>query len=217
MANKLIDLYLAYSFIRRLATPFEKWKAYELGIIDEDGRVLRKKSTFTSRAEHEAWGYFDILIANLKKLLATIPGGQRQIASIAAALLLLKEHHEQTSSYISGSELEEGFNTYFNALLEDAPTNSAGAGHVAGIRPGEDPPVKHFAGSRVFDVDGKVMHLSRHGKVKPHRYSRYVGNDRTGEAIRKYGRANPKKGIVLQDRKTGAMSYLRHPHRGGRG
>lgn len=216
MANKLLDLYLAYSFVRRLATPFDQWKAYELGIIDADGKVLRKKSSFTRREEHEAWGYYDIMIANLKRLLGTVPGGKRQLASIAAALLLLREHWEGTGSYTNELELDEGFRTILDELLEDAPTNSAGGGHVAGIRPGEDPPVKHFAGSRVFDVDGKIMHLSRHGKVKPHRYSRYVGADKTGEEIRKYGRSNPKKGIILQDRKTGAMSYLRHPHRGGK-
>lgn len=211
MANKLVDLYLAYSFLRRLATPFDRWKAYDLGIIDDRGSVLRKKSSFTSREEHEAWGYSDIMIANLKKLLETIPGGKRQIASIAAALLLLREHYEDTGSYINTKDLEEGFLTALAQLIEDAPTNSVGAGHVAGARPGEDPPVRHFAGSRVFDVDGDAMHRSRMGKIRQHRYSRYVGSNKDGEAVRKYGRANPRKGIVLQDKSSRAMVYLRRP------
>ena len=30
----VVDLFLVYQFVRRLATPFEKWEAYKEGIID---------------------------------------------------------------------------------------------------------------------------------------------------------------------------------------
>ena len=42
----VVDLFLVYQFIRRLATPFNKWKAYELGIIDDEGKVLIKRKDF---------------------------------------------------------------------------------------------------------------------------------------------------------------------------
>ena len=38
----IVDLFLVYQMIKRLATPFEKWSAYELGIIDDKGMPLKK-------------------------------------------------------------------------------------------------------------------------------------------------------------------------------
>ena len=87
----VVDLYLVYSFIRRLVTPFEKWEAYKLGIIDEKGNVLKKRKQFTTKAERDAFGIFDIMILKLKKLLAKVPGGSSRLASYAAALWLIKE------------------------------------------------------------------------------------------------------------------------------
>ena len=42
----VIDLFLLYQFIKRLATPFKEWDAYELGIIDAKGNTHRKCSTY---------------------------------------------------------------------------------------------------------------------------------------------------------------------------
>jgi len=38
--NRFVDLFLVYQFMKRLITPFEKWPAFKLGIIDKDGKVL---------------------------------------------------------------------------------------------------------------------------------------------------------------------------------
>ena len=77
----MVDLFLVYQFNRRLATPFEKWEAYQLDIIDKDGKVLIKRKNFSTRAQKKAWGIYDIMIANLKKLLAKVPGGSSKLAS----------------------------------------------------------------------------------------------------------------------------------------
>lgn len=147
MANKLLDLYLTYTFVKRLATPFSQWPAFQLGIIDEHGNVLRKKSRLGSREENEAWGYFDIMVANLKKLLAKAPGGDKRIATMAAALLLLREHWAMTGRYDNGARLERDFHQTVTLVNEDgaavaAPANCVGSGHIAGTAPGEDPPVR---------------------------------------------------------------------------
>ena len=81
----IVDLYLVYSFIKRLATPFKKWDAYKLGIIDDKGNILRKRKEFTTPQEKKAFGVFDLMILKLKKLLAKVPGGSTRIASYAAA------------------------------------------------------------------------------------------------------------------------------------
>ena len=103
----VVDLFLVYQFIRRLATPFNKWKAYDLGIIDEKGKVLIKRKDFTKKAQSEAWGIFDIMIANLKKLLAKVPGGSSKLASYAAALFLIKEYKHFTDESMLTEDLTE--------------------------------------------------------------------------------------------------------------
>lgn len=103
----VVDLFLVYQFIRRLATPFNKWKAYDLGIIDEKGKVLIKRKDFTKKAQSQAWGIFDIMIANLKKLLAKVPGGSSRLASYAAALFLIKEYKHFTDESMLTEDLTE--------------------------------------------------------------------------------------------------------------
>lgn len=103
----MVDLFLVYQFIRRLATPFEKWEAYKLGIIDKDGKVLIKRKNFSTRAQKKAWGIYDIMIANLKKLLAKVPGGSSKLASYAAALFLIKEYKHFTDESILTEDMTD--------------------------------------------------------------------------------------------------------------
>ena len=80
----MVDLFLVYSFIRKLVTPFNKWEAFKLGIIDEKGNVLIKRKEFSNSKQSKAFGIFDVMLLNLKKLLAKVPGGQSKLASYAA-------------------------------------------------------------------------------------------------------------------------------------
>jgi len=103
----VVDLFLVYQFIRRLATPFEKWDAYKEGIIDKDGKVLIKRKQFTTRAQKKAWGIYDIMIANIKKLMAKIPGGSSRLASYAAALFLIKEYKHFTDESMLNEDMSD--------------------------------------------------------------------------------------------------------------
>lgn len=140
----VIDLFLVYQFIKRLATPFNEWDAYKLGIIDEKGNILKKRKDLLKVDERKAWGNFDIMISKLKRLLEKVPGGQSRLASYAAALWLIKEGKEQDADMLTEENLEEGFNEYFNYVVEnklfdeDAPVNAAGGGAIAGIGVGPD-------------------------------------------------------------------------------
>lgn len=152
----IVDLFLVYSFIKRLATPFEEWPAFKLGIIDKDGNQLKKRKELRTTKEQDALGLFDVMILKLKKLLAKIPGGQTRIASYAAALWLIKEgkDHEQSAEDLTEDFIAEQLNPYFQyitesqdvnkrfeEMLEDmggAPATSAGAGAIAGIGVGPD-------------------------------------------------------------------------------
>ncbi len=160
----IVDLYLVYSFIKRLTTPFELWPAYEQGIIDANGNLLKKRKDLKTVKEREAFGTFDLMILKLKKLLAKIPGGQSRIATYAAALWLIKESKNYDADEITEDTLEESFNPYmdytkesrdvnhkFEKMLEDAPANSAGGGAIAGIGVGPqgEPGVSKQAQKRI--------------------------------------------------------------------
>ena len=43
MGIGLVDTYLAYKFIKMLATPWKKTDAYKLGIIDRNGKRIRSE------------------------------------------------------------------------------------------------------------------------------------------------------------------------------
>jgi len=103
----VVDLFLVYQFIRRLATPFEKWDAYKEGIIDKDGKVLIKSKDFKTKKQRAAWRIFDRMIANLKKLLAKVPGGSSKLASYAAALFLIREYKAFTDESILNEDITD--------------------------------------------------------------------------------------------------------------
>lgn len=134
MANKAVDLFMVYQFLKRLSTPFEQWDAFKQGIIDRNGKVLKPSNTLKTPEEKSAWGYFDRVTANLKKLLAKVPGGSTRMASYAAALLLLRE--QQQLEKLSDEEMTN--------LLENEVANVVGDGKVAGLGVGAqgEPPGK---------------------------------------------------------------------------
>jgi hypothetical protein len=142
MANKIVDAYLIYSLLSRLATPFERWKAYKLKIIDAKGNVLRRRSELTTDEELNAWGRFDIAVANLKKLLAKVPGGSSKFANLAAAAWIFKESKHYTNEQMDTTMVED-FQMFFESIQEEVPTNAVGGGHIAGVGVGPqgEPPM----------------------------------------------------------------------------
>lgn len=116
------DSYLTYQLIKRLATPIKSWPAYKAGVINGDGEILIPKSQMTP-AQLSTFGNFDALCLKIKKNLPTLALG-----SVAVAAYLSKESEgEEMVSDAIGSVLFE------ELLVDDAPTNSAGSGQVAGM------------------------------------------------------------------------------------
>lgn len=89
--SRSADLVYTFRFLRLLTTDWEDMKAYELGIIDENGKRIRSKRVQTPE-EKSAYNTFHRLVFSLKRLLNKVPGGRSKIASYAAALFLIKEH-----------------------------------------------------------------------------------------------------------------------------
>jgi hypothetical protein len=136
MSKGVIDIFLIYQFLRRLVTPFESWSAYKTGLIDKDGKIIVDKQNRTQE-QNKSWGYYDRLLANLKKLLAKVPGGRTRLASFAAALLLLREQNLDPDDM---NYLEECLNSYMEEaeLLSEEIVNVVGDGKIAGLGIGPD-------------------------------------------------------------------------------
>ena len=88
--SRAIDLIITYRVVKMLVTPFEKFKAFELGIIDADGKVLKKfKQVKGSEKKH--YTMLHRFVFNLKRILKKVGLGSR-LGSFAVALaLLIKE------------------------------------------------------------------------------------------------------------------------------
>jgi hypothetical protein len=150
----IVDLFLVYQFIKRLVTPFDKWEAYKLGIIDAKGNILIKRKDFSKNEQQKAFGNFDQMILNIKKLLSKLPGGQTKLASYAAALWLIREQQRiDATNYITEESMQEDFDIAITRFLEEnesiiaeaakremeeEPTNSVGSGAIAGLGVGPD-------------------------------------------------------------------------------
>ena len=112
------NIYFVYQFLKKLVTPFEKTEAFKLGIIDKDGKILKKRRDLETKEEKSAYNLSDTLVWNLKKILGKIPFGKSKLASYAAALWLIKEQGNG-KIFVNEKELEAQFFDYFEKLEND--------------------------------------------------------------------------------------------------
>ena len=61
--QRAVDVYYTFRFLRQLVTPWNETKAFKLGLVDENGKVLRKART---AEEKDAYTLFFRLMYNLK-------------------------------------------------------------------------------------------------------------------------------------------------------
>jgi len=91
IVSRAADTYYTYKFIRLLTTDWKDLEAYEYGIVDENGKVLRKSRELSDRDEKSAYTLFHRLVFSIKRLLEKFPGGKTVVGRYAAALFLIKE------------------------------------------------------------------------------------------------------------------------------
>ena len=112
------DLFYAFRFLKLLVTPFEKTKAFELGIIDKDGAVLKKGAQRSTPEEKSAYTVFHRLVFNLKRLIGKVPGGKSVVARYGAALFLIKEHTGMSEKKLLKT-LEKALDTTFTKEINE--------------------------------------------------------------------------------------------------
>jgi hypothetical protein len=101
IVSRSADTFYTYRFIKILTTPWDEMDAYDLGIIDENGDVLKKARQLRTSEEKDAYTLFHRLVFNIKRLLEKLPLGRRRIASYAAALFLLREEAGMSEEQIA--------------------------------------------------------------------------------------------------------------------
>ena len=110
------NLYFIYKFIRILTTPFSETDAFKLGIVDENGKILKKHRKLKTQEEKDAYTLMHRLVWKLKRLMEKIPFGKSRLASYAAALWLIKENKDDS---ISEEELQESFLSFLETDWEN--------------------------------------------------------------------------------------------------
>jgi hypothetical protein len=223
--STVVDNLIAFKILYMLVTPFEKTKAYTLGIIDKDGTPLKKTKDLKTSEEKDAYTQLDKLVFSLKRLLAKVPGGSSQFASLVAAYYLIKENVYKSSvdevefnlvlsSIENGSRLieEEIDVEEFLDLLEDVPANAIGSGAAVST---DYPAIRAGKNGRrygVFDVDDSIFRRFAKGKKKFDKWSNYINTeDEDQSKIYHFARKNPRGIIVLKNGdKTKAIRFNRN-------
>ena len=155
--SRAIDLIITYRVVKMLITPFEKTQAFKRGIIDADGKVLRKFKTIKG-IERKHYTMLHRFVFNLKRILKKVGLGSRLGSFGVALALLIKED----KSYLQHKEaIESAVITYlkeenlYNMLLNEIR-------EIPEI-PGE--PYMTCFGVDVYDRDGELVAEDEYAKT----------------------------------------------------
>jgi len=154
MANRAVDLLITYRVIKLLVTPFEKQEAFKYGIIDKDGKVLKKFKTLQSTNEKRAYTVLHRFVFNLKRILKRVGLGGR-LGSFAVALItLLREEkkYEQHQTLIESAVVTylKDTNQFDELLNEEGEVMSF-------VFDPEDKPVGTAFGIDVYETEDKLV------------------------------------------------------------
>ena len=160
MANRAVDLVITYRVVKLLATPFERQEAFKYGIIDKDGKVLRKFRTLKTTAEKKAYTMLHRFVFNLKRILQKAGlGGRLGTFAVALATLLREDkRYEEHKSLIESAVISYLKDTeQYDILLKEE-------GDVMTIEPEQDVFCNCF-GIDVYKVDDKLISEKEYAKT----------------------------------------------------
>ena len=160
MANRAVDLVITYRVIKLLVTPFEKQEAFKYGIIDKDGKVLRKYRTLKTTAEKKSYTILHRFVFNLKRILQKAGlGGRLGTFAVALGLLIREDKkYEEHKSLIESAVISylKETNQYEQLLTEQ--------GDVMTPEVEQDVFCNCF-GIDVYEVDDKLISEKEYAKT----------------------------------------------------
>ena len=110
--SRVIDALIAYRVLKLLVTPFNRTKAFEFGIIDDKGKVLKKSKEIKDPKERNAYTLLIRFVFNLKRLLGKVGVRGPLGSAAAAAIAFFKEESGDQLSDTAGLDIERGVYRY---------------------------------------------------------------------------------------------------------
>ena len=110
--SRVIDALIAYRVLKLLVTPFNRTKAFEFGIIDDKGKVLKKSRDIKDPQERNAYTLLIRFVFNLKRLLGKVGVRGPLGSAAAAAIAFFKEESGDQLSDTAGLDIERGVYKY---------------------------------------------------------------------------------------------------------
>ena len=100
MANRLVDLLITYRIVKLMSTDFKDQEAFKFGIIDANGKQLRKNRELNTEAEKNSYTVLNRFVFNLKRILAKF-GLKSSISNFATALAIILKENQHLIKYKS--------------------------------------------------------------------------------------------------------------------
>ena len=113
--SRVIDGLIAYRVLKLLVTPFNRTKAFELGIIDDKGKVLKKSRDIKDPQERNAYTLLIRFVFNLKRLLSKVGIRGPLGSAAAAALAFFKEEAGEQLSDTAALDIEREIYKYITS------------------------------------------------------------------------------------------------------
>ena len=160
--SRAVDLLITYRIMKILVTPFDKQEAFKYGIIDKNGKVLRKFNTIKLSKEKRSYTILHRFVFNLKRLLAKV-GIRGKLGSFAVALAtLIKEHNEfeEHQKLIESTVIKylKEQDLYSELLQEE--------GDIVGYVPLTDEPVNRCFGIDCYQIGNTIVEEKEYAKYK---------------------------------------------------
>ena len=199
--SQIVDNLIAFRVLYMLVTPFEKTKAYALGVIDKNGNPL-KKIRDMSQEERDNYTMLHRLVFRVKKIMNKVPIINTRLGTIAAAYFLVKECLDNDKSILMIEEeyvdlvrkiqQEDIMLVDEYLLVEEFLQVLKEEDGVGGV-----PPTNH-AGAGV-KTDEPIVRKKKFGKftVKPPIFSRFATGKKSSGLKEQFGIGDAEDDIYL--------------------
>ncbi len=150
MASRIIDLLITYRIVKLMATDFKDQEAFKTGIIDANGKQLKKNKDLNTEAEKNSYTVLHRFVFNLKRVLAKF-GLKSSISNFAVALAFVLKENKELMQYKSTFEsaivtyLKET-NQYDNMIKE-----------VSIIKESNEKPYMTCFGIDIYERNGELV------------------------------------------------------------
>ena len=106
--------FLVYKFATLLKAPYTEWEAYKLGLIDENGVVIKKATT---KKEKDGFSYLERFVLKIKKVLLKYIRSEKLLTILVYGFLLKSESVNSIAIVELKEKLTENEQDYLEIIL----------------------------------------------------------------------------------------------------